>query len=240
MAIKSLKESKERYTTEQPEKKSLWERAEGVWDERLGSLAVQNYNQRRWIRGLLIALILSIGVSGYMSTKNTTVPYVVTVDSNSGEVKNIGVATESSVTPEEAELQYYVRQFITDTRRIPLDGDVYKSQWTEAANFMTKDCFAKMTSDYNSSKRGEIVGKKTVLINIVSVLPIESGRTYEVHWTEEEFVIGSGAKTVIPMRGIFTMVHLPQKDLEKVQKNPLSIYFSDFNWQRDAVQPTKK
>ena len=49
---------------------------------------------------------------------------------------------------------------------------------------------------------------------------------------------GSGEKQVIPMTGTFTITRLEVKEKEKLQLNPLSMYISDFNMQKDTTAAT--
>lgn len=243
LSTKSFFERPKNFTAVEPE--TPWEKAEGIWDKRVGSVVQQNYNLRRFVKWQTILQFILIAGLIFCMTRSTTIPYVVRVNDTTGEVTNIGVAAQASYTPKDAEIEYLLKHFIINTRRVLLDQEAYKDQWREAADFMTKSCFAKMNADYTSSGRNKLPGTKTVSVNISSVLPIKGEgdnsdrRSYQVNWTEEEFALNSGERVSIPMSGVFTLEVIPQKDKSLVLRNPLGIYVTDFNWQKAATAPQK-
>ena len=238
MGIKSLFHRPEKFTT--MDSMSPADKSRDTWDKRDGRFIVQNYNLRRIIIGLLfISGILTVGLI-YQSSKSQLVPYVVEVDKSTGQVLNAGVLKESNYTPQEAEIKYFLSKFIINSRGIPLDPVVYKSQLRSAYAFLTKDGAAKFDSDIKSEKTMEKFGHKTVQINITSVLPVDNGKMtdegkhYQIRWNEEEYTIGGSDKVTIPMSGIFTVKNIHIKDEKALEDNPLSLYISDFSWSKDA------
>lgn len=232
MSIKHFFQAPQAYTTAEP--KNPTDQSRKKWDDREGSIIVREYNQRRIIVGLIVVVIvLTIGLV-VQSLKSTVVPYIVEVDHTTGEVKNIGKVQEQNRAPKDIEIQYFLRQFVIDTREIPLDPVVYKQRWNTAYAFLTKNAAAKMTAQVQSENPAAFFGKKTVQVNIISILPIQGGNSYQVRWNEEEFAIGSGQKTIVPMSGVFTVTNIPSKDEATSAVNPFGIYFTDFNWTKDA------
>lgn len=215
------------------------EMAKGIWDEREGHWIVQNHNLRKMIIGLLaLSLILTAGLV-VQSLKSTVIPYIIEVDSTTGQVKNVGPLQAAQYEPKEAETKYFLRQFIGNTRAIPLDPVVYKQHWNTAYAYLTKNAAQKMNAQVQSENITQHFGKKTIQVDIVSILAMEGGNSYQVRWNEEEFVIGSGEKKIVPMTGIFTVTNIPGKDEESLKVNPLGIYFSDFSWTRDSAVEKK-
>lgn len=233
MGIKDLFKRPEKFTTMVP--KTPAERAQSAWDKRGGELVVQNHNLRTIIVGLIIAQAITTGGLVVQSLKSMVIPYVVKVDTSTGMVENVGPLKENKYTPQEAEIKYFVSKFIINTREIPLDPVVYKDHWNSAYAYLTKTASSKMNAEIKNEKITEKFGKKTVQVNITSILPMEGSNSYQVRWNEEEFSIGSGEKTVTPMSGIFTIANIPAKDEETLKVNPLGIYISDFNWSKDAT-----
>lgn len=233
MGIKSFFKRPEKFTTILP--KSPAEKASDTWDKREGAIVVQNYNLRRIIVGLvIISGFLTVGLV-IQSLKSTVIPYVVEVDTNTGMVKNAGPLKENNYTPQKAEIKYFLSKFVINTREIPLDPVVYKDHWDAAYAFLTKSAASKMNAEVKNEKIADKFGKKTVQVNITSVLPMEGSNSYQIRWNEEEFSIGSGEKVVTPMAGIFTVANIPAKDEDTMDLNPLGIYISDFNWSKDAT-----
>lgn len=115
-------------TQEQPQKfsdtgsaKSPADKARSVMDARIGSVAKQNYNWRRIALGLLVCcIVLSIGLT-VQSLKSQIVPYIVTVDKSTGEVEKAGSLIAEDYKPQEAEIRYFISQFIQNGRSIQLD-----------------------------------------------------------------------------------------------------------------------
>lgn len=211
------------------------EEAEAIWDKREGRIVVQNHNLRKIIIGLLIVVVcLTIGLV-IQSLKSSVETYVVQVDSLTGQVQ-VDALKQVQYNPKETEIKYFLSQFIANTRGLPLAPVVYKQHWNQAYAFLTKAAAAKMNAEVEAEKITQNFGKKTVQVNIVSILPMEGSNSYQVRWNEEEFMIGSGAKKTTAMTGIFTVTTIPVTDEETIKVNPLGIYFSDFNWTKDSTK----
>ena len=80
-----------------------------------------------------------------------------------------------------------------------------------------------------------MVGKKTVSVEIVSIVPMDSGNSYQVRWTETSYSIGEDKKDVTPYSGIFTVQTIKSDDEKQVAINPIGFYITDFNWSKDAT-----
>ncbi len=240
MNIKEFFKGPQQYTTQEPTDPCEYGRS--VWDKREGAVIVQNHNLRLLTLALAGACVVLAGGLVFQSMKSTIEPYVIEVDRSTGEVKSAGVMSEIQYTPQNEEIEYFIGQFILNTRSLPLDPVVYKQNWSEAYHFLTRDAATKMSAEIKQDKIAENFGKQTVQVSIVSILPVDgSSGSYQARWNEEVFIVGSGEKEVIPMTGVFTTMTIPAKDKETLRVNPLGIYLSDFNWQKDTtVQNTKK
>jgi type IV secretion system protein VirB5 len=233
LGIKGFFKRPEKFTTITP--KSPAERTEAAWDKRIGAVVMQNYNLRRILVGLIIVCILLTSGLVIQSLKSTVIPYIVEVDTSTGMVKNAGTLKENNYTPQEAEIKYFLSKFVINTREIPLDPVVYNYRLNEADAFLTKSAATKMSAEIKNEKIAEKFGKKTVQVNITSVLPMEGSNSYQIQWNEEEFSISSGEKVVTPMTSIFTVTNIPAKNEDTLKVNPLGIYISDFNWSKAAT-----
>ena len=234
MDIKDFFKGPQQYTTKQP--KDFCEYGRGVWDEREGTVIVQNHNLRILALALSATCVLLAGGLVFQSMKSTVEPYVIEVDRSTGEVKNAGVMSEIQYTPQNEEIAYFIGQFLLHTRSLPLDPVVYRQNWATAYNFLTRDAATKMNAEVKQDKIAENFGKQTVQVSIVSILPVDgSNGSYQARWNEEVFIVGSGEKQVIPMTGTFTTLIIPAKDKETLRVNPLGLYLSDFNWQKDTT-----
>lgn len=114
------------------------DRARAVMDKRIGSVVVQSYNWRRISLGLLVAcIVLSIGLT-VQSLKSRVVPYVVTVDKSTGEVEKAGAFISQDYTPQEAEIRYFLSQFIQNARSIQLDPVQQEKMQKKAYAYLTQ------------------------------------------------------------------------------------------------------
>ena len=241
MALKFGSSRQDKYTAHEP--LSPAEEASKTWDARIGSVAVQAYNWRRLSLGLLLAcIVLSVGLV-VLGLKSQVEVHVVEIDSSNGVVKGVrdmGAVTDTNYDPKEAEIKYFLCEFIKNTREVGLDPVVRKTNWEKAYHFLTKDAAAKHTTISQNEKVDEKFGKETVQITINSIVPIENSNSFHINWSEETFYVGTGEKVINNMSGVFTVTHIPITDETVVQINPLGIYISDFNYSKDNSVAGKK
>ena len=58
--------------------------------------------------------------------KSSVAPYVIEVDSTTGLVKNVGLVQEQKYDIKDAQIKYFLGQFIKNIRELPLDIVIYK------------------------------------------------------------------------------------------------------------------
>ena len=233
MDIKKMLRTPERFTDYDPGSPAA--RAERKWDAREGEIIEQNYNLRRIVGGLLLCIICLVGALTYKSLSSSVVPYVVELDVSTGEIRNVGtVQSMTSYQPSTKMTEYFIRQFIRDTRGIPLDPVVYKDKLSNAFNFLTADAARKVQTQMRGDKLSEKFGKSTVQVDIQSIVPMEGGKSFQVRWTENEFAVESGQKKLTNYTGIVTMEQILAKSEDEVERNPLGMYIADFNYSRDS------
>lgn len=228
------------YSEENRQNLDPMEKAKRAYDRRVGSVLVQNYNLRRLCLLLGIAIIVLSGGLIVQSLKSTVEPYVIEVDSQTGLVRNVGLVSHEEYKPQEAEMKYFLGQFIRNIRELPLDIVIYKQNINTAYSFLTKDAANKMNSILGSDESlVKDIGKKTVIVKINTVLPIAGAKdSYQIRWTEETYMLGSDKKTISNMSATVTVAIKAPKDVATVNINPLGIYIKDFNWDKEAE--TKK
>lgn len=213
------------------------EEAAGVWAERDGGFQKQAYNWRRIALGLLAALIVTTVGLIVLAMRSSVEVHVVEIDSSQGVVKDVrdtGAVTDVNYNPQEAEIKFFLSEFIKNTREVGLDPVVRKTNWEKAYFFLTKDAAAKHTTIAQNEKVDEKFGKETCQVSINSIVPIENSNSFHVTWSEDIFYVGTGQKVIHNMSGVFTVTHIPVKDEEIVKFNPLGIYISDFNYSKDS------
>ena len=214
------------------------EQARATIDARIGSVVVQNYNWRRIAIGLLVACIaLSIGLT-VQSLKSQIIPYVVTVDKSTGEVEKAGAFVSQDYTPQEAEVRYFIGQFIQNARSIQLDPVQQEKMQGKAYAFLTQAAAQKYAAIQRNEGFKEKYATYTVQTKITGIKKIPDTDSYHATWTEEEFNIASGKQEVKKYECVFAVTTIPPKDDQTLLVNPLGLYISDLNF--SAEIGTKK
>lgn len=198
------------------------------------NLAKQALN---WRRGFFImALITSISVSGmgYLATRSSLIPYVIEVDAT-GSARAINIAEQKKYIPNEKEIKYFLRQFVLNTRTIPMDKVVFKNNWLEAYMFLGKSATTKMNEHMKKENIVERLGTETSIISVNSILSVaDSSNTYQIRWTESIYGKDGSKKSTYGMSGIFSIeVAIPQ-DEKVLTINPLGIIIKDFSYSKEG------
>lgn len=220
-----------------PEPNSRWQKAKREWQDVIGNLKAQSHNWRVIALCNALCCLLLIGGLIYQSAKSTVTPYVIEVDSSTGLARNIGPVKAQSYTPKEVEVKYFLSQFITNIRSVPLDAIVYKRNWVTAYKMMRQAAAAKMSAINNTENTISLLGKETVQPKILSLVPI-SKNSYQARWVEESYTLSGGEKASVIWNGVFTFEFGQPENEEELAVNPLGIYILDFSYSKEAA--TKK
>ena len=217
------------------------DRAREVWDSRVGKATVQAYNWRRaTILLCVVCLVLACGLV-WQSLKTQVIPYIVTVDKTTGEVQQAGAFTSNEYVPQEAEIKFFLTDFVKNARTIQLDPVVQQRTQAKAVAFLTKNAARKFEDVKINENYNERRGNVTVSVHIISIQKVpESDSSYQIRWTEEEFGIQSGTKKITNMSGIFSYTMLPVQNDEQLLVNPLGLFISGFDFSNDASQVNRK
>ena len=236
MKITSLFHRPANYTTPEADL-SPAEKASRKWDAREGEIIEQNYNLRRITAGLVLTIVVLAAALGYKTFSENYLVYVVETDIKTGEVRNVGTINQmENNKPDDQVYAYFIRQFVLNTRNLPLDEVVYKQQLRDAYAFLTKDGASLLNQYMNREKR--VPGQQVVQANVTSVLPMEGGKSYQVRWQEITYARGvntSDGRKVESYTGVFTVEHIKSEDKQQLQANPLGLYISDFRYEKDMT-----
>lgn len=219
-----------------PEPVTPYQKAEQLWDERVGSARVQAKNWRLMAFG---CFALSIGLSGgllWQSMQSRVVPFVVEVD-KFGEAHAVAPAVQD-YQPSDAQIAWFLARFITNVRSVSTDPVLVRQNWLTAYDFAT-DRAALFLNDYarQADPFGQI-GTRSVSVQVTSVVRA-SDSSFQVKWTEQVFERGSLARTE-RWTAILTVILQPPRTAEQLRKNPLGLFVNAIDWSRelDAATPT--
>lgn len=212
-----------------PEPVTPYQKAQQLWDERLGSARVQ---ARNWRLMAFVCLSLATGLAAglvWQSAQSRITPYVVEVDKLGG-VQAVGSAVRP-YRPDDAEIAYHLARFVKDVRSLSIDPIVVRKNWLEAYDYAT-DRGAQVLNEFaRSNDPFNAVGERSVSVEVTSVVRV-SDSSFQVKWTEQTWTNGSLAKTE-RWTGIFTVVIRQPRDVATLRKNPLGIYVHGLDWSRE-------
>lgn len=207
-----------------------------------GQIGIRDYEKLKWQRIAFISMaIAAISVVGvvYTATRSSFIPYVVTVDSNTGYATSLGALTEVDHTLTDAEINYFLSHFVEKIRSIPLDEEVLKRNMEESVPYLTDDS-AKKFKDLYLSEFSQKIGTGKNRVHIISVQPVaKSADTYQIRWTESFSPLGTGTVKETHYTGIFKIRQESTKDKEQLKINPLGIMIEDFSIIEDASKQEK-
>lgn len=218
-----------------PEPVTPYQKAEQLWDERIGSARVQAKNWRLMAFG---CFSLAVGLSGtliWQSMQSRVVPFVVEVD-KFGEAHAVAPAVQD-YQPTDAQIAWHLARFIGNLRSISTDPVLVRQDWLLAYDFAT-DRAALFLNDY--AKKNDPfaqIGTRSVSVQVTSVVRA-SETSFQVKWVEQTFERG-GLLRSEHWTAILTVVIQPSRTAEQLRKNPLGLFVKAIDWSRelDAVTP---
>lgn len=200
-----------------------------------GRLSKERDSWKKITMGLVgIVAIMSVGM-GYVSTRSTFIPFMLTMDSQTGYVQAHGPVTESKYEPGQAEVIYFLSDVVKKVRTVPLDPVAYRANWDSAGAYIGNKAHQKMLAMITEEGQKDLLGKATVQPTILSVQPMANAKnTYVVRWTEEVYALAGGSQKIIAnFSGTFTISLKTPKDKKDYYVNPIGMVIEDFSWSRE-------
>lgn len=212
-----------------PEPVTPYQKAQQLWDERLGTARVQ---ARNWRLMAFFCLALSTSLAAslvWQSAQSRITPYVVEVDKLGG-VQAVAPAVQP-YEPTDAQVAHHLARFVQDVRSLSIDPIVVRKNWLEAYDYAT-DRAAQVLNDFaRANDPFKAVGERSVSVEVTSVVRA-SDSSFQVKWTEQTWQGGSLARTE-RWTGIFSVVIRQPRDVATLRKNPLGIYVHGLDWSRE-------
>jgi type IV secretion system protein TrbF len=201
-------------------------RAKQEWDERIGASRSQAKNWRLCAFFALFLSLLLIVILLFTLTLKQNKVFVAEV-SKEGHVVNV-TPLNTAYQPNQAQMQYFVTNFVKLVRTIPLDPVVAKQNWLSAYHFLSERGANILNQYFRQDDPASQLGKKTISVNITDVNPI-SASTYNVHWSETSVDSNGQGLGQKSFSGVFTIALKPPTSEEEILVNPLGIYIIDFH-----------
>jgi type IV secretion system protein VirB5 len=214
-----------------PPESSHYDSARKGWNDRVEK-AESGMRSWRWAT-LGTGVMLAGALVGLIAVANRQPPKPLTVRVNTdGSAQVVGPAVVD-FQPGPTELRYFLQHWLKLTRAVPLDPVIVKSAWNEAYTFTTPQTANKLNA-YARQPGSPMskVGVETVAVQVRSVIPV-TPTSYQARWTETTFSEQGQIKDTAQWTATFTIkVNAPTTD-DVAMVNPLGLYITDFNWQRD-------
>lgn len=214
-----------------PPESRHYDSARKGWNDRVEK-AESGMRSWRWAT-LGTGVMLAGALAGLVAVANRQPPKPLTVRVNTdGSAQVVGPA-EVDFQPGPTELRYFLQHWLKLTRAVPLDPVIVKSAWNEAYTFTTPQTANKLNA-YARQPGSPMskVGVETVAVQVRSVIPV-TPTSYQARWTETTFSEQGQIKDTAQWTATFTIkVNAPTTD-DVAMVNPLGLYITDFNWQRD-------
>ncbi|HTM78547.1 MAG TPA: conjugal transfer protein TrbF [Devosia sp.] len=223
-----FKRSTQRYGR-MPEPVTPYQRAEQVWDERLGSARVQAMNWRLATFGMLgVSAALAGGII-WLASQSRITPYVVEV-SKLGQAQAVAPALQA-YKPSDGAVAWYLAHFISNVRALSSDPVVTRQNWLEAYDYATNHGAAFLNQFAQANDPFKAMGERTVSVQVTSVVRM-SDRSFQVKWTEQAYDRNTRVRTE-RWTGILSIILKPASTADALRKNPLGIYVNAIDWSRE-------
>ena len=140
-------------------------------------------------------IILSIGllgesiILGYISMRRQNIPYIVEIDSQSGEVLNTKVLDSEykNNSMKEKQVDYFLSKIIIAVRSIPTDKNFYQKNIDSVQSFFTRESGEQLKKSLEENQVTEkLTNQISVSIEINSIVKMEKNKNrYQILWTEK-------------------------------------------------------
>lgn len=178
---------------------------------------------------MLILVIISVSGVVYLSTRSSLIPYVIEVD-DTGNAKGINPAYQVNYEPTEANIQYYLQNFVNKSRWISADEVLQGKFYIEAVSFLSKEMKEKFDEVVRAENWTELLKNGiTRDVQIESINKVAGTQdSYQIRWTESVYKRGEFIDTK-KFLAIFSIKIVQPKNLEELQTNPLGIKIIDYH-----------
>ena len=209
--------------------KNDYEKAKQEYLDFYGDMAKRLHSWKLISFFMLILVIISVSGIIYLSARSSLIPYVIEVD-QTGNAKGINPAYQVNYEPNEANIQYYLQNFVNKSRWISTDQVLQGNFYLESTAFLTRE----MKEKFDEIVRGEnwtemIKNGFSRDVQIESINKVAGTKdSYQIRWKETVYQRGNfvDSKNFL---AIFSIKIEQPKNLVDLQQNPLGIKIVDYH-----------
>jgi type IV secretion system protein VirB5 len=134
--------------------------------------------------------------------------------------------------PNEAQVGYFLADWIRLVRSKPVDQVVIRQNWLRAYDLATPRTSAFLNAFAAARDPFANVGHEAITVEVLNVIP-RSEHTFDLQWREETFLNGQRARTE-RWRALITVRQQPPRTEAELRRNPLGLRIEDVSWNLDA------
>jgi type IV secretion system protein VirB5 len=218
---------------ETPAPATPYQRAEQLWDDRIGAARVQAANWRLMAFGCLALVAVVIGDDIRARSRATVTPFVVEVD-RLGAAQAIAPAT-ADYQPSDEQIAYFLGRFITEVRGLSVDPVVVRQAWLDAYAQITSHAKPALDEYARAADPFGKIGRRAVTVDVTSVVRA-SERSFRIAWVEHPYADGSPLPPEIWSAILTVVIQTPQTEA-RLRQNPLGIYIYAISWAQELSGP---
>jgi type IV secretory pathway TrbF-like protein len=205
-----------------------YEKAQAVWDSRMGGAVNQIKTWRIMTFALILLLGFSVAGNIYLGQKEKVIPYVVQVGQN-GEAAALSPESGLDGPAMQRAISFFLSRFVMLAREIPADAVLVRENMPKLFQLVSTQGKALLTEKFKEKLPSDEFLEKNRALKIASVLEVSKG-VYHVDWFEAEYDKGGQKIAEYPMRGTFKIAMLEPKTSAQMRENPLGIFVDFFSW----------
>jgi type IV secretion system protein VirB5 len=218
---------------ETPAPATPYQRAEQLWDERIGAARVQAANWRLMAFGCLALVAVLIGDDIRAHSRAAVTPFVVEVD-RLGAAQAVALAT-TDYQPSDEQIAYFLGRFITEVRGLSVDSVVVRQAWLDAYAQITSHAKPSLDEYARAADPFGKIGRRAVTVDVTSVVRA-SDRSFRIAWVEHPYADGSPLPSENWSAILTVVIQTPQTEA-RLRQNPLGIYIDAISWAQELSGP---
>ena len=213
----------------EPVPETPYQRAQQVWDDRIGSARQQAHSWR--LMAFCATALLSLSVVDNMRLRfgSHVIPYVVEVD-KLGAARSVAPAL-ADYRPTDPQIAWHLARFVEDVRGRPADPIVLRQNLARAYDFTTEQGAAALNDYLRGQDPFAGLGDRQVSVDVKNVVRA-SPDSFRVAWDERHYDHGQLATTT-HWSAILTVALRTPSDPATLSRNPLGLYVHAISWSQD-------
>lgn len=198
------------------------------------NMAVALHSWKLTALGSLAIAFISVIIVFYLATRSSLIPYVIEVDSITGNAKGINVAMQKTYDVKEMDKEYHLREFLKRYRNVSNDVYVVNNFYLTNTYYLTPAARKKYDRTIKEENIPQLFKEgftRQIDISSINKLATNSLKvsSYQVRWKERTFDETGELVKEKRYSGIFTLEIEPAQNIESLTANPLGIKVRDFS-----------